>query len=187
MTKSAEPTRKRQRVERRRRRRPTESSASRQTMMTRSRTRSTMQQPSSPATHTAVVEAEEPYASDYSVSTNEMHGDTLDANKAGYTHNKDGAGLAARHICSLESDQDIIAKLGHMFSDPCVLAHSFPQTDPERKGDCPVDILDARKAYSHITQSGSKKILGELRQLSIGVIGMMNADSCSEHDDLVNA
>ncbi|PIA16590.1 HECT-domain-containing protein [Coemansia reversa NRRL 1564] len=194
MSKSAEPSRKRQRVERRRRQ-PTEAFTSRQTMMTRSRTRSTMHQPSS-LTQTAVIEPEESYASEDSASSNEMSGGTLEVDKASYTNGKkrvegalhqDNAELAARHICSLESDQDIIAKLGYMFSDPCVLAHSFPQTDQERVDNCPVDILDVRKAYSHISQRASKKVLDELRQLSIEVIAMMNADPCSEHDDLVNA
>ncbi|KAJ2078361.1 hypothetical protein H4R24_004531 [Coemansia sp. RSA 988] len=195
MAKSTETSRKRQRVERRRLRQPTEDFMSRQTMMTRSRTRSTMQQPSS-STQTAVVEPKESYASDYSASSNEMHSDTLDGDKNNHPNNKgrekeephqSDAELAERHICLLESDQDIITKLKHMFSDPCILAHSFPQTDPERKANCPVDILDAQKAYSHISQSGSKKVLDELRQLSIGMIAMMNADPCSEHDDLVNA
>ncbi|KAJ2862477.1 hypothetical protein FB639_005384, partial [Coemansia asiatica] len=65
--------------------------------------------------------------------------------------------LTVDAIRDAQSDDELLAKLSLVFSDPCTLARSFPQTDSALASDCPVDVAAARRAYEMIFDRGSEK------------------------------
>ncbi|KAJ2229582.1 hypothetical protein IWW45_006141 [Coemansia sp. RSA 485] len=95
--------------------------------------------------------------------------------------------LTVEVIRDAKSDDELLAKLGLVFSDPCTLARSFPQTDAVLASDCPVDVAAVHKAYKLIFNRGSEKVLDDLRILTIGAVSMLNSEPCDEHNNQMNA
>ncbi|KAJ2857872.1 hypothetical protein J3B02_000702 [Coemansia erecta] len=95
--------------------------------------------------------------------------------------------LTVDAIRDAQSDDELLAKLSLVFSDPCTLARSFPQTDSALASDCPVDVAAARRAYEMIFDRGSEKVLDDLRMLTIGAVSMLNSEPCDEHNNQMNA
>ncbi|KAI7828467.1 hypothetical protein BX661DRAFT_182149 [Kickxella alabastrina] len=87
----------------------------------------------------------------------------------------------------LRGDHEVVAKLKQMFSDPCTLARSFPQTDAALASRCPVDVCDVRMTYSLLFGRSSDKILAELRALTIGIVTTLCSESCDEHNNQMSA
>ncbi|KAJ2804370.1 hypothetical protein H4R21_001671, partial [Coemansia helicoidea] len=166
MAKSNEPSRKRQRVERQSQ---PEASTSGRAMVTRSRSQSTAR-PHSAAEAGGSEEADDPSSSG-----------------SGADNKDDDVVLTSSYLAGLESSQEVSARLGIVFSDPCLLARSFPQTDAVRAAECPVDTADVRRAYAALFEEAAGKVLADLRLLTISVIAMMNSDPCDEHDNQMNA
>ncbi|KAJ1723419.1 hypothetical protein LPJ53_002229 [Coemansia erecta] len=95
--------------------------------------------------------------------------------------------LTLRAIKSLASEDGMLAKLGLVFSDPCTLARSFPQTDTSLAKACPVDASAVRKAYEIILGRSSVRVLEELRVLTVNAVSMLNWEPCDEHNNQMNA
>ncbi|KAJ1728971.1 hypothetical protein LPJ61_003753 [Coemansia biformis] len=182
MTRSIEPSRKRQRVERHRH---PEASTSGRAMVTRSRSQSTAQQ-----------QQQQPVATVAAITTTGGYEDACGPGCSGGVGKESGVDtesaqgdivLTSSYIDALESSQEVADKLGVVFSDPCLLARSFPQKDDAQAAECPVDAADVRRAYALIADRGSDKVLADLRALTISAVTAMNADPCDEHDSQMNA
>ncbi|KAJ2351915.1 hypothetical protein GGF43_003896 [Coemansia sp. RSA 2618] len=182
MTRSPEPSRKRQRVDRRQQH--PEALASTSTIITRSRSRSTVQSATkqAPVDANAHVPAQEP-AGAVASDTQSHTGDAGDGSEL----HQDGVALTSKILRELGSEQELMARLGEAFSEPCTLARSFPQEDALWAVDCPVDAADVRAAYSFIFEHTSKKIHDEVKRLTIDAINTMNSEPCDEHDVQMNA
>ncbi|KAJ1812025.1 hypothetical protein LPJ75_003860, partial [Coemansia sp. RSA 2598] len=90
-------------------------------------------------------------------------------------------------IRDAKSDDELLAKLSLVFSDPCTLARSFPQADAVLASDCPVDVVAVHRAYNIIFSRASEKVLDDLRMLTIGAVSMLNSEPCDEHTNQMNA
>ncbi|KAJ2786715.1 hypothetical protein GGI15_001293 [Coemansia interrupta] len=95
--------------------------------------------------------------------------------------------LTLRAIESLNSENEMSTKLDLVFSDPCTLARSFPQTDPSLAKFCPVDVSAVRKAYEIILGRSSARVIEELRVLTVNAVSMLNWEPCDEHNNQMNA
>ncbi|KAJ2786188.1 hypothetical protein H4R18_000035 [Coemansia javaensis] len=164
MPRSVEPSRKRQRV-------GADRNAEGSAMMTRSRSRS-QSQPQPPAAPEPNEAAEPKDANEAAESNSASEAAPRDA----VLTSADIARLAAEDV------DEVSARLGAVFSDPCLLARSFPHADAARAAECPVDAADVRRAYALIYDKTPDKVVADLRLLTIGAIATLNSDPCDEHD-----
>ncbi|KAJ2846870.1 hypothetical protein IWW36_004139 [Coemansia brasiliensis] len=178
MANSPEPSRKRQRTDRRQQLAQTSASAS--AMVTRSRSRSAAQiaskHSSGSATSAKLPLLENPTSIISGV------GDSIGNSEMSQT----GVVLTSKLLYELKSEKDVIAKLIEAFLEPCTLARSFPQKDALRALDCPVDAADVRSAYTFLAKK-SKRVRDELQRLTIDAINTLNSEPCDEHDSQMNA
>ncbi|KAJ2213980.1 hypothetical protein IW143_003745, partial [Coemansia sp. RSA 520] len=182
MTRSPEPNRKRQRVDRHQQH--SGESASTSTIMTRSRSRSTAQPlPANAVVPAPLAAVHEPGSSVSSKGAQTNFGDESEVLES----HQDSIVLTSKMLSELGSDQEVISKLGEAFSEPCTLARSFPQADALWAVDCPVDAADVRAAYSFIFENTSTEVHDELQRLTVDAINTMNAEPCDEHDIQMSA
>ncbi|KAJ2576354.1 hypothetical protein GGH19_002224 [Coemansia sp. RSA 1807] len=182
MTRSPEPNRKRQRIDRHQQH--SGESASTSTIMTRSRSRSTAQPlPANAVVPAPLAAVHEPGSSVASKGAQTNFGDESEVLES----HQDSIVLTSKMLSELGSDQEVISKLGEAFSEPCTLARSFPQADALWAVDCPVDAADVRAAYSFIFENTSTEVHDELQRLTVDAINTMNAEPCDEHDIQMSA
>ncbi|KAJ2397327.1 hypothetical protein GGI23_003575, partial [Coemansia sp. RSA 2559] len=189
MTESPEASRKRQRVGRR----PRYSGSSTQPMTTRSQTQTPRLPGEAPATDTkplgkrktksaAVLQANIAEGRHVGALSDVEASDTEDIDPG----QKDVI-LTSRYIQELAGEQELVAKLGLVFSDPCILARSFPQLNPELAASCPVDVEDVRRAYGYMKDKAPNKAMHDLQLLTASAVAMLSLDPCDEHDNQMSA
>ncbi|KAJ2520542.1 hypothetical protein H4217_001978 [Coemansia sp. RSA 1939] len=212
MVESSEPSRKRPRVGRRPRHSQSPASSSMRPMVTRSQAQAlTLRPGDEPPSTAAGVEMEESRKRKVGCMAS-MRAESPECAEAGCeatvgsacncdSQQEDGGEgdsedaesshgdiiLTSSYIGELQGDQELVAKLGLVFSDPCTLARSFPQTNPELAAQCPVDVEDVRRAYACIKAKTTDKAMRDLQLLTVNAVAMMSLDPCDEHDNQMNA
>ncbi|KAJ1665908.1 hypothetical protein IW140_002834 [Coemansia sp. RSA 1813] len=213
MTESPEPSRKRPRVGRRSRHSESSTSASTQPMMTRSQAltlkRTGENSGADTSDYTCIDTDIESPGKRKAKCTVLLHTEKEGRNEGGPVgvlsdsgssgdhegvddlvdadSSQDDIILTSKYIGELAGDQEIVAKLGLVFSDPCTLARSFPQANPRLAASCPVDVEDVRRAYAYMKENTPEKVMQDLRLLTISAVAMMSLDPCDEHDNQMNA